>query len=644
GLPGPLTRIIFVLALAGACLFSTALSAKAQLAPLPGGVQAQGLPGPLRDVGIDQKLNAQIPSGLVFNEETGRQVALNQYFNGKPVILALVYYDCPMLCTQILNGLDRSINILSLDAGKDYGIVTVSINPKETPALAAAKKEVYLSRYRRAGAAEGWHFLTGDEKNIKALTEAVGFKYAYDPRTNLFAHASGIVLLTGSGRVSRYYFGIEYPPRDLRLGLIEASQNKIGTPIDKLLLFCYHYDPSTGKYSLTVLKVVRLAGIVTLALIGLLVLWMRRRYRHRSTPLASNIGAWPLALLPLFPESASTHAGKVDALYFFLCVVALFFTVAIFFFIIYFAVKYRRRATDEVGRKVIPDIRIEILWIVLPFILCMVIFVWGASLYFSLSAAPRDAQEVFVVGKQWMWKFQHVSGQREIDELHVPVNTDIKMVMTTEDVIHSFFVPAFRIKADVVPGRYSTTWFKATKPGKYHLFCAEYCGTNHSGMIGWVYVMEPADYEAWLSGGATEGSLATTGEKLFEKLGCSTCHKNNGQGRGPSLQGIFGKPVSLDSGLTVTADESYVRESILDPKAKVVAGYQPIMPTFQGIVTEEQVLQLVAYVKSLGGEQSAGAGTGAPSSGGAPLQAAPTAPRGTAAVPVPGPAPQTSPR
>jgi cytochrome c oxidase subunit 2 len=210
-----------------------------------------------------------------------------------------------------------------------------------------------------------------------------------------------------------------------------------------------------------------------------------------------------------------------------------------------------------------------------------------------------------VVGKQWMWKVQHMEGQREINELHIPLGRAVKLTMTSEDVIHSFFVPAFRTKQDAVPGRYSTTWFQPTKAGKYHLFCAEYCGNRHSGMIGWIYVMEPQDYQNWLTGGTSSGSLAENGEKLFNDLACGNCHKADGTGRCPSLVGLYGKNVQLAGGNTVKADEAYIRESILHPTAKVVAGYEPLMPTFQGQVTEEGVLQLVEYVKSLGTKPSA---------------------------------------
>jgi len=303
--------------------------------------------------------------------------------------------------------------------------------------------------------------------------------------------------------------------------------------------------------------------------------------------------------LPLFPEQASTIAPDVDHLLYFLLIVAVFFTLAIFGAIFYFAVRYRRRSEQELPHPIHGSLPLEVAWSVIPFGLTMVMFTWGASIFFRESRPPDDAIPIYVVGKQWMWKLQHIEGQREINELHIPLGRSVRLTMTSEDVIHSFFVPAFRTKQDVVPGRYSTTWFKPTKAGKYHLFCAEYCGANHSGMIGWIYVMEPRDYENWLSGGTSSGSLSDNGQKLFQSLACANCHKADGSGRCPTLVGLFGKNVQLTGGGIVKADEAYIRESILQPTAKVVAGYQPIMPTFQGLVTEEEVLQLIEYVKSL---------------------------------------------
>jgi cytochrome c oxidase subunit II len=302
---------------------------------------------------------------------------------------------------------------------------------------------------------------------------------------------------------------------------------------------------------------------------------------------------------PLFPESASTMASRVDSLYFFLLAISIFFSLLIAGLIVFYAVKYRRRAASSVGSEIKGGLVLELTWTIVPFLITMVIFVWGASVFFAMSRPPDETINIYVVGKQWMWKFQHLDGQREINELHVPVGRPVKLIMTSEDVIHDVFVPAFRIKADVVPGRYTHLWFQSTKPGRYRLFCAEYCGTKHSGMIGQVVVMDPSEYQTWLSGGASEGSLASAGAKLFQDLACNTCHRPDAQGRGPVLEGLFGKTVTLQNGETITVDEMYVRESILQPAAKIASGFQPIMPTFQGLVTEEQLLELIEYVKSL---------------------------------------------
>ncbi len=303
--------------------------------------------------------------------------------------------------------------------------------------------------------------------------------------------------------------------------------------------------------------------------------------------------------LPLFPVQASSVAPSVDHLVYFLLAVAVFFSVGIFVSIFYFAIRYRRRSESELPVAAHGAMSLEILWSVIPFGLTMIMFAWGASVFFTISRPPDDAQQIYVIGKQWMWKLQHMEGQREINELHIPVGQADKLTMTSEDVIHDFFVPAFRTKADVLPGRYTTVWFKPTRPGKYHLFCSQYCGTNHYAMIGWVYVMEPQDYQAWLSGGAT-GSLASTGEKLFQTLACANCHHLSGApGRGPDLRNVYGTQVELADGSHVKFDEDYIRESILNPSANIVKGYQPIMPTFQGQITEENVLQLIEYIKSL---------------------------------------------
>jgi cytochrome c oxidase subunit 2 len=317
---------------------------------------------------------------------------------------------------------------------------------------------------------------------------------------------------------------------------------------------------------------------------------------------------------PLWPDRASTMAGNVDALYIFLVVLSGLMCALIYTLILYFAARYRRRP-GHVAEQIEGSTPLELTWSIIPMAIFLVIFFWGAVIYFQERTPPRGATEVYVVAKQWMWKLQHEDGQREINELHVPVGRDVKMIMTSQDVIHSFYVPAFRIKQDVLPGRYTTAWFHATKPGTYHLFCAEYCGTQHSGMIGYVVVMDPAQYEAWLGGTTSGAPLAVTGQRLFAELGCSTCHRSDTQGRGPDLLGLFAKTVLLEDGRTVTADENYLRESILTPGAKVVSGFKPIMPTFQGMVSDEQLNALVAYIKSLSQPQKTKAAAASPSQG-----------------------------
>ena len=301
---------------------------------------------------------------------------------------------------------------------------------------------------------------------------------------------------------------------------------------------------------------------------------------------------------PLWPARASSGAANVDALYIFLVLLSLFMCVAIFTTIFVFAVKYRRRAGVE-AEQIEGSTALELTWSIIPMFIFLFIFAWGAVIYFQERTPPGNALEVYVVGKQWMWKLQHQEGPREIDELHVPVGRDVKLIMTSQDVIHSFYIPAFRIKQDVLPGRYTTAWFHPVKAGTYHLFCSQYCGTSHSGMIGDIVVMEPGQYAAWLSGGTTV-PLADTGQKLFAQMGCVTCHRSDTQGRGPNLVGVFGKPVALEDGRTLTADENYLRQCILNSREQVVKGFPPIMPVFQGLLSEEQVNALVAYIKSLG--------------------------------------------
>ena len=309
----------------------------------------------------------------------------------------------------------------------------------------------------------------------------------------------------------------------------------------------------------------------------------------------------------LWPEAASLGAHEVDHLYIFLLVITACVAAGIYLSILVFAVRFRRARRPGIPAAIHGSLALEISWSVIPFLISMVIFAWATRIYFDEYTPPANAMEIYVVGKQWMWKVQHPEGQREINELHVPMGRPIKITLTTQDVIHSFYLPAFRIKHDAVPGHYSNMTFTPDKVGKYRIFCAEYCGTSHSGMIGWVYVMDPADYEAWLSGSNAFGSMAQVGEALFSQYGCASCHRQDTGGRCPPLIGVFGTRVPLEDGATVLADEQYIRESILRPRAKIVAGYQPIMPTFQGQLEEDDLLSLIAYIKSIGARTSGGA-------------------------------------
>lgn len=317
----------------------------------------------------------------------------------------------------------------------------------------------------------------------------------------------------------------------------------------------------------------------------------------------------PLALaqaFPLRPRPGSTIAENVDKLHFFLTGVTLFFTFIIFAAIFYFAIRYRRRTPNEIPPQTQTYMALELTWTLVPTCLVAFIFVWSSSLFFQNSRAPNASMEIFVVGKQWMWHLQHPEGPREINELHVPVGVPVKLTMTSEDVIHGFYIPAFRIQKDVLPGRYTTIWFQSTETGVYHLFCNQYCGAEHSGMIGWIYVMTPEDYSVWLSGGLKGESMAQAGERLFSQYGCNTCHKPDGSGKGPSLIGQFGKPQPLKDGRTLMVDESFIRQAITNPNSMPLADYAPVMPSFQGQMNEEQILQLMAYVKSLAAQERKG--------------------------------------
>lgn len=301
----------------------------------------------------------------------------------------------------------------------------------------------------------------------------------------------------------------------------------------------------------------------------------------------------------LHPDQASTFAPELDLLYFFVVIVSIFFLVLITVLIYAFAVKYRRRSDDERPALIHGSLPLEIAWSVIPLALMMIMFGWGTWLFFKVYQVPEGALEINVVGKQWMWHIQHPTGQREINEMHMPIGRPIKLTMASEDVIHDFFIPEFRVKNDVIPGRYTTMTFEASETGEFYLFCAEYCGTEHSRMVGRIVVLEDREYQDWLAGGVSDETPEEAGARLFSTLNCVTCHGDVANARGPALTGLFGEEVSLGTGERVLMNEEYIRESVLSPRAKIVAGYPSIMPTYQGQITEANLLNIIAYIKSL---------------------------------------------
>jgi cytochrome c oxidase subunit 2 len=306
---------------------------------------------------------------------------------------------------------------------------------------------------------------------------------------------------------------------------------------------------------------------------------------------------------PIFPQEASTSAAQVDHLYLSLTAFSVVICAIVFLPMILFLFRYRRGHRANRSPLRISTLKIEVTWTLISFVLAMGMFAWGARVYFDVEVPPRDALEINVVGKQWMWKIQHQEGIREIDELHIPVGRSVKLTLGSEDVIHSFFVPEFRVKQDVVPGRFTTEWFKATRVGDYHIFCSQYCGTDHSRMIGTVHVMKPADYQAWLNRNTAGDTLAQSGAKLFRTLGCSGCHMGSSVVKAPRLEGLYGTLVPLADGRFVRADDKYIRDCILLPETQYVAGYPPVMPSFRNRIKEEELFQLIAYIKSLGDKQ-----------------------------------------
>jgi len=300
----------------------------------------------------------------------------------------------------------------------------------------------------------------------------------------------------------------------------------------------------------------------------------------------------------LFPAEASTISPYTDALYFFLLLMTIFGTIFVGVLVFVFSVRYRR-TKHPVATQIEGSTLLEATWTIIPLAIFLVVFVWGALLYFRIYNPPANAMNIYVVGKQWMWKAEHPGGQHEINALHVPTGRPIQLTMISQDVFHSFSIPDFRVKREVIPGRYTTVWFEATTPGTYHIFCTQYCGTQHSGMIGEVTVLTPEDYDKWTKQSTSGMSLAQNGERLFASMGCNACHSGNAAARGPNLAGVYGSRLTLTNGSQVLVNDAYLRDAILNPSQHVTAGFAPIMPTYQGQISEDGLIDLVEYIKNM---------------------------------------------
>ncbi len=579
-------------------------------------------PPELEDVGVDEKLGAQLPLDLTFRDEKGQQVTLGQLFDqGRPVLLSLNYSDCPMLCMLQLNGLVDSLIDVSLTPGEDFEILSVSIDPTETPERARLTQQKYVKTYGRLDTANGWHFWVGKQSSIDRLADAVGFRYKFIPERNEFSHVAAVMVCTPTGIVSRYLYGVQFAPKTLQLSLVEASEGKIGSTMDKILLFCFHYDAEAGRYGPMAQRLMQMGAGLTLFVlaIGLVPVWLRRSSRTakpESSPDSASDDAGraslaPMLALPLaqssggnffFPERASAASESVDTVFFFILWISIFFFAIIVGAMVYFLMKYRERPGVEAVKTATHSNFLEILWSVIPTIIVGVIFVWGFVAYMDMRQPPDNAYEIRVVAKKWNWEFVYPNGHRE-PNLHVPVNRPVQLVMSSDDVIHSLYIPAFRLKMDVVPGRYTKTWFEPRRVGEYTLFCAEYCGEQHSKMLAQVVVHPSGEFEKWLADAANFLERVTPeegGRIVYERKGCIQCHSLDGSAKaGPTFKGSFGEEHEMADGRRILVDENYIRKSILEPQSDIRAGFKPVMPTYAGQIRDEEIGALIAFIKSL---------------------------------------------
>lgn len=581
---------------------------------------APGAPG----VAFEQRIGEQLPGNVRLRDAEGRSVTFSDCVGQRPAVLVFGYSRCPQLCSVVANATVETLRALRLTAGRDFSVLYVSIDPTDSPRDLAGLKRRDVGRYGRSGVADGWHYLAGEASAVRRITDAAGFHFTYDPRRQLYAHASGFVVLTPDRRVSQYFLGVDFKPEDVARALERAAAGHTGQSVFNLILVCARGLGITGKYGRIIWVSMEIAVTLTIVLLfgGIgWMLWQERRGRidaKRENPNAKppNIeagdkpaGAALGAVLAFgfrdwLPERASTLAPKVDHVFWTLVGFTAVLVIGLVVANLYFLIRYRRGSNAPRPPLKIPTAYIETTWISATTIGFLGFFFWGAHVYLGEERPPANATEIHVTARQWMWDIRHENGRREFNELHVPLGENIRLAMTSEDVIHSFFVPAFRLKQDVVPGKQVNAWFQATKTGTFHLFCAEYCGTVHSGMVGDVVVMQPAAYAQWLTQGNSMESLAQRGRRLFTRYNCSGCHDQPAAVHAPPLDHVYGSLVPTSDGRMVRADEQYLRDSILRPEKDIVAGYSPLMPSFQNVIPESDVLDLINYLKWLSRSKS----------------------------------------
>lgn len=596
---------------------------------------------PAPGVSFEQRIGERLPADVPLRDENDRAANFGQLLANRPAVLIFGYSRCPQLCSVVSNAAVETLRDVRLTAGRDFGVVYVSIDPTDTARELAAMKRRDVGRYGRSDVESGWHYVGGDAPAIRRLANAAGFQFTYDERQKLYGHPSGFLVLTPDGRISRYFLGVDFDAKDVANALERAREGKTGQSVYNLILVCARGLGVTGKYGRIIWGSLEAAVVLTIALLFGSIAWMlwqeRRGFgmrdtgyemrdakgespdrnpasrdshlasiaRREGTPPTSIPGGGALGAVIAFafrdwlPERASTLAPKVDSVFWTLVGVTVVLVVGLAVANLYFLIRYRRGSNAPRPPLKIKTAHIETTWISATTIGFVGFFFWGAHVYLDEERPPADAIEIQLTARQWMWDIRHENGRREFNELHVPLGEDVRLAMTSEDVIHSFFVPAFRLKQDVVPGKQVSTWFCATKTGTFHLFCAEYCGTVHSGMVGDVVVMPPQTYAEWLARGNTMEDLVQRGRRLFTRYNCSGCHDQPAAVHAPPLDQVYGSLVPTADGRMVRADELYLRDSILRPEKDIVAGYQPLMPAFQNVIPETDLLDLIAYLKWL---------------------------------------------